>query len=211
MEYLFEKPVHGSIGIEKYKMTIAWRNGAFVSDEPVKRGGKDLGPDPETLLLSSLAACTLATLRMYIDRKGWDIADMEVDVNMYQATVGEKTETTMDRDIKFLSPVTEEQRKRLAEIASHCPISKILQDGVKVRTFTYSDADLEKKINYKGDEVTVVWKPELCQHSGRCVSGLPEVFNANGKPWINANGAPGDKIIAQVKQCPTGAISIAGQ
>src|ERR1022692_350458 len=84
MEYLLEQPVHGNIGKEKYKMTIAWRNGTFLSDEPEKSGGKDLGPDPYTLLLGSLASCTLATLRMYIDRKGWDIADMEVNVNMYQ-------------------------------------------------------------------------------------------------------------------------------
>jgi len=126
MEYFFDKPVHGAIGTEKYKITIAWRNGSFISDEPVKSGGKDLGPDPYTLLVSSLASCTLATLRMYIDRKGWDIADIEVNVNMYQTIVSGILETTIDRDIRFLSPVTEEQRARLNDIAAHCPISKIL-------------------------------------------------------------------------------------
>ena len=208
MEYLFEQPVHGNIGKEKYKMAISWRNGAFVSDEPVKSGGKDLGPDPYTLLLSALASCTLATLRMYIDRKGWDIASIDVDVNMYQTIVSGELQTTMDRDIKFGSPVTEEQRKRLMDIASHCPVSKMLQGDVQVRTFAYSDADLEKKVNYANDEVTVVWKPELCQHSGRCVSGLPKVFDIHAKPWINVNGAPAQKITEQVKKCPTGALSI---
>ena len=112
MEYLFDQPVHGSIGSEKYKITIAWRNGSFICDEPVKSGGQDLGPDPYTLLLSSLASCTLATLRMYIDRKRWDIADIEVNVNLYQTIVSGNLETTIDRDIKFISPVTEEQRLR---------------------------------------------------------------------------------------------------
>lgn len=209
MQYLLEQPVHGNIGKEKYKCTISWRNGMLTADEPVKTGGKDTGPDPDSLLLSSLAACTLITLRMYIDRKGWDIAAIDVDVNMYQAMVDGKLVTTMDRDIRFLSPVTEEQRSRLLDIVSHCPISKILQGEVKVRTFTYSDADLEKKVKYANEDGAVIWKPELCRHSARCVSGLPDVFDVNAKPWINAHGATTDKIIAQVKKCPTGALSFA--
>ena len=84
MNYKFDKPIHSSIGLEKYQCTIEWRNGKFIADEPVSSGGKDLGPDPYTLLLSSLASCTLITLRMYIDRKGWDIPAISVQSNMYQ-------------------------------------------------------------------------------------------------------------------------------
>ncbi|OYX86206.1 MAG: hypothetical protein B7Y83_02350 [Flavobacteriales bacterium 32-34-25] len=50
-------------------------------DEPEITGGKDLGPDPYSALLASLASCTLATLRMYIDRKGWDIPEINIAVN----------------------------------------------------------------------------------------------------------------------------------
>ena len=207
MEYLFEQPVHGVIGKQPYKISIGWRNGSFISDEPVKSGGQDLGPDPYTLLLSSLASCTLATLRMYIDRKHWDIADIEVNVNMYQTIVSGNMETTIDRDIKFISPVTEEQRKKLNDIAANCPVSKILQGDIKVRTFTHSEAALEKKINYSNDEGTVVWKPELCKHSARCVSGLPKVFDVNAKPWINVDGATAERVAEQVSKCPTGALS----
>ncbi len=64
MKYKFEKPIGGKIGTEKYKVTIEWRNGVLIADEPVSSGGKDLGADPFTLLLSSLAACTLTTLRV---------------------------------------------------------------------------------------------------------------------------------------------------
>jgi len=209
MEYLLEQPVHGSIATEKYKCTIAWRNGSFISDEPEKSGGRDAGPDPVTLLLSSLASCTLVTLRMYIDRKGWGIPEIEVNVNADQAIQSGKLITTIDRDINFLSPVSEVQRKRLHEIASNCPISKLLQSEIKVRTFTYSSADTEKKINYANDEGAIVWKPELCEHSARCVNGLPQVFDAHAKPWINAHGAATDKIIEQVKKCPSGALSFA--
>jgi uncharacterized Fe-S cluster protein YjdI len=60
---------------------------------------------------------------------------------------------------------------------------------------------------YSNGEVTIVWKNALCIHSGNCVRGLHEVFNSKVNPWINAAGAPTDKIIEQVKKCPSGALS----
>ncbi|MBI1782653.1 MAG: hypothetical protein HYR66_15020 [Sphingobacteriales bacterium] len=50
MQYKLEKPVHGTIGTEKYKCVVEWRNGKFIADEPENNGGKDEGPDPYTLL-----------------------------------------------------------------------------------------------------------------------------------------------------------------
>jgi uncharacterized Fe-S cluster protein YjdI len=61
--------------------------------------------------------------------------------------------------------------------------------------------------HYTNGEVTVVWKPHLCQHSAICVQGLPSVFNVLKSPWVNMDGAPTDDIIVQVKQCPSGALS----
>jgi uncharacterized Fe-S cluster protein YjdI len=60
---------------------------------------------------------------------------------------------------------------------------------------------------YSNGEVTIVWQPQLCIHSVNCVSGLPEVFKPREKPWITAEGSTTDKIIAQVKKCPSGALS----
>ena len=82
MKYSLENPIQGTITQEKYRASIQWRNGVIIADEPEAVGGKDLGPDPYTLLLSSLVACTLSTLRMYIDRKGWEINSITVTVNM---------------------------------------------------------------------------------------------------------------------------------
>ena len=205
MKYKMEQPVHGTIGTTKYQCSIEWRNGKIIADEPETTGGQDTGPDPYTLLLSSLASCTLITLRMYIERKEWDIPSITVNANLYQETKDEKAITIIDRDILFTSPVSDEQKLRLQEIATHCPVSKILENDIKVRTFVFRDGDT-KQIKYANDEITVVWKPELCQHSTRCWTQLPLVFNPRIKKWINPDGAPADKIEQQVKVCPSGAL-----
>jgi putative redox protein len=206
MIYKFEKPVNGSIGLEKYQCTIEWRNGKFISDEPQTSGGKDLGPDPYTLLLSSLASCTLVTLRMYIDRKGWNIPSISVNVNMYNEKKDDKIITVIDRDIIFSADTPEEQKTRLQEIASSCPISKILQSDVKVRTFVFRDGET-KTIKYANGEITVGWKPDFCQHSTRCWTQLPQVFKPSERKWINPDGASPERIEQQVMECPSGALT----
>ena len=60
---------------------------------------------------------------------------------------------------------------------------------------------------YSNGEVTIIWKPGLCIHSGNCVRGLPEVFNTKRRPWIDASAEPTQGMIDQVKKCPSGALS----
>jgi putative redox protein len=205
MHYKLDNPVHGTIGTEKYRCTLEWRNGKIIADEPPASGGKEAGPDPYSLLLTSLVSCTLITLRMYIDRKGWNIPSIAVNANFYQETKDEKTITIIDRDILFLSPVDEQQKTRLQEIASQCPISKILQGDINVRTFVFRDGDT-KKIKYANEAITVVWKPDFCQHSTRCWTQLPTVFNPRIGKWIDPDGAGPERIEKQVKECPSGAL-----
>ena len=54
----------------------------LVVDEPRDRGGTDTGPRPTQLLAASLAGCTAITVEMYADRKGWDVGQVEVDVDV---------------------------------------------------------------------------------------------------------------------------------
>ena len=65
----------------------------------------------------------------------------------------------------------------------------------------------KETFKYTNDEVTVVWKPNTCIHSTICWKGLMEVFNPKEKPWIKMNAATTEKIIEQVRQCPSGALS----
>jgi uncharacterized Fe-S cluster protein YjdI len=60
---------------------------------------------------------------------------------------------------------------------------------------------------YTNGEVTVVWKPKLCIHSGICFKGLSEVFDPRKRPWVNPEGSTTIIIIEQVKKCPSQALS----
>ncbi|MEP7373472.1 MAG: (4Fe-4S)-binding protein [Chitinophagaceae bacterium] len=65
----------------------------------------------------------------------------------------------------------------------------------------------KETLSYTNDEVTVVWKPKVCIHSTLCWKGLVEVFNPRRRPWIKIDGASTEKIIEQVRKCPSGALS----
>ncbi|WP_276499955.1 (4Fe-4S)-binding protein [Terrimonas pollutisoli] len=60
---------------------------------------------------------------------------------------------------------------------------------------------------YTNNEITIIWKPNVCIHSTLCWKGLTEVFNPKERPWIKMNGASTEKIIEQVRKCPSGALS----
>jgi uncharacterized Fe-S cluster protein YjdI len=60
---------------------------------------------------------------------------------------------------------------------------------------------------YSNGEVTVVWRPDLCQHSGNCFRGLPAVFDPRRHPWIELKHADTATITDQVERCPSGALS----
>ena len=133
MTPLLEQNIEGSIGTQKYLCTISWRNGTLLMDEPELVGGQNIGPDPFSTFLASLAGCTLSTLRMYIDRKGWDIPEIFISLNLTQTTDGDLV-TTISRDISFSSTVSTDIKERLLVIADKCPVSKILKNQVLIST-----------------------------------------------------------------------------
>ena len=133
MENLLENNVEGKIGTQKYLCTIFWRNGKLLMDEPESIGGNDLGPDPFSTFLASLAGCTLSTLRMYIDRKGWDIPEINISLNLAQE-LNPELETSISRTITFSTNTSDEQRERLLLIADKCPISKLLKGNITINT-----------------------------------------------------------------------------
>jgi putative redox protein len=129
---LFAKDITGDLIKDRQEVAIHWRAGELILDEPSFNGGKDLGPDPFTTVLSGLAGCTLTTLRMYIKKKQWDITDIHCSVNMLQET--EPFKTTIYRTLSFGQPVTSEQKERLLWVAVNCPVARLLRGEINIDT-----------------------------------------------------------------------------
>src|ERR1051326_1916986 len=91
---------------------------ACARGEPVARGGGNAGPSPYDLLLAGLAACTAITLRMYGERKQWDLKSATVDVRYFREGDSERIE----RRIGLEGNLSAEQRARMAEIAERTPV-----------------------------------------------------------------------------------------
>jgi CDGSH-type Zn-finger protein/uncharacterized Fe-S cluster protein YjdI len=63
--------------------------------------------------------------------------------------------------------------------------------------------------HYDGDGIRVGYDAERCIHAEECVHGLPEVFDPDRKPWIEAGAAAAEDLAAVVRRCPTGALTYA--
>lgn len=114
-----------------YQQIVKTRHHELKADEPTSQGGTDTGPAPYELLLASLAACTSLTLRMYADRKKWDLGRIEVDLNFFRDTDGKEFIT---RIVRIATALSEERRQRLAEICDKTPVTKTLLRSVAITT-----------------------------------------------------------------------------
>ncbi len=100
-----------------------------VVDEPEAAGGTNTGPSPTRLAGAALAACTAITVEMYADRKGWDIGDLEVSVDIEWDGVAPKSFTvTLD----LPAGLTEEQQEKLRVIAGKCPVHRTIAGSTQV-------------------------------------------------------------------------------
>lgn len=125
--------VKATLGTEKYYTEVIAGENILITDEPVDKGGGNKGFNPFEILATSLASCTAATLRMYIDRKGWDIPTINVEVDLENFP---QTRTAQFcRIIDFgTTEVSEEIKDRLFKIADACPVHKILTNNIEILT-----------------------------------------------------------------------------
>jgi putative redox protein len=114
-----------------YTQRIATGGFELSADEPVSAGGRNLGPGPYNLLLASLGACTSITLKMYADRKGWNIGTLRVTLTLSKDTEGNTfIDRTLDSDVQLDG----ERWLKLIDIASKTPVTKTLLAGARITT-----------------------------------------------------------------------------
>lgn len=126
----------------RYVQNISVGHHLLRADEPIEVGGRDAGPNPYELLLAALGACTGMTVRMYADRKGWPLEDVQVRLaySMVQAgdcaTANGEAELVdgIVEELIVVGDLSEEQRRRLAEIAAKCPVHRTLASPIQICT-----------------------------------------------------------------------------
>lgn len=117
---------------DHYITKVSSKKNTLNADMPISQGGTEVGMTPRELLAASLAACTCITLRMYADKKQWDLKSIETYVNTGQE---ENPDTTIfERGISLAGTLNTEQTEKLLEIANHCPVYKLLTKTIIINT-----------------------------------------------------------------------------
>lgn len=118
------------IGHDHYRTELIASGKTIIADEPEELGGTNSGAAPGEFLMISLASCTAITLRMYADRKKWEVSKIKVEV----ASDKIDNKTIFLREVSLEGNLDEEQRQRLLQIANSCPVHKTLTNPIEVET-----------------------------------------------------------------------------
>ncbi|WP_109126568.1 OsmC family protein [Dyella sp. C11] len=102
---------------------------ALDTDEPAALGGQGAGPAPFDYYLAALSACTAITLRMYAQRKGWDLGEFRAELRLDRDDDGQ---LHVQRTLHATGPLTDDQWDRLLEIVANTPVTKAMREGVEI-------------------------------------------------------------------------------
>ena len=133
---------HLNIVEDNFTTSIQTKTHHFIADEPKSIGGDDFGPSPYDFLSAGLAACTVMTLKMYAQRKKWDLQEVYAYITYSKKHSDDLMLDTdkpiridhLQKRLKFIGNLDDKQKARLKEIASRCPVHKTLQSEVVIET-----------------------------------------------------------------------------
>lgn len=114
----------------RYGQDIAIRQFHLVADEPHDLGGDDAGPAPLEWILAGLGSCKAITLKMYAERKGWNLEEVMVDLR-YET---HDNQHTIQAELTLKGELDEGQRQRLRELSDRCPVHRLLSTPVQIQT-----------------------------------------------------------------------------
>jgi len=123
--------VVGAAEDPNYRQSVRCGRHEMLADERPVRGGADAGPMPFEYLLSGLGACTSITLRMYAERKGWNIGAVAVSLALRQGKEGTRS---IERRVTLSAALSAEQQEKLSEVCEKTPVTLAVKSGLAVRT-----------------------------------------------------------------------------
>ena len=129
---------HLNLVEDNFTTTIQTKRHTMVADEPISVGGDDFGPSPYEYLNAALVACTAMTLKLYAERKQWDLQEVFVYVShsrKHSDDLGIELDKPayldyITKKLKFVGNLDKSQKQRLNNIASKCPVHKTLSNEV---------------------------------------------------------------------------------
>lgn len=129
-------------GPSRFGQNISVGSHLLQADEPRDVGGNDDGPNPYELLLPALGTCTSMTVRMYAERKQWPLQGVEVRLAHSRIHAEDCAECDtkqgmldrIDAEISLIGDLSDDQRRRLMDIADICPVHRTLFSEVQIRT-----------------------------------------------------------------------------
>lgn len=102
----------------------------LTADEPTDLGGTDMGACPIDLVLAGLGSCKAITLQMYAERKGWELENVEIDIDQQQVN----RQYQISVRLHLLGNLSLDQKQRLLIIADKCPVHKLLKSSMQIKT-----------------------------------------------------------------------------
>ncbi|MEM7701294.1 MAG: bifunctional alpha/beta hydrolase/OsmC family protein [Pseudomonadota bacterium] len=126
----------------KFRQLVKCGSHRILADEPSTIGGGDLGPTPYDLLLASLGTCTSMTIKMYADRKGIPLEQVHIELEHSRehhddcATCNNAQNRidVIDRTITLKGNLSEEDQRKLMEIADKCPVHRTLENRIDIHS-----------------------------------------------------------------------------
>lgn len=103
----------------------------LISDEPTALGGQGKGPAPFDLYLASLASCTAITLRMYAQKKGWELGELRARLTLSRDA---DDKLHVHRELWIGGTLDETQWQRLLDVAAKTPVTRVMREGATITT-----------------------------------------------------------------------------
>ena len=125
----------GEIGPDRYRTALRAADHLLYAAEPTEHGGGNSGPAPYQLLLCSIAACKLITIRMYADRKAWPLLRAHADLEMTVDNTARPAKTHIQCRFAFEGDLDAEQKARLVDVADKCPTHRVLTGEIAIESF----------------------------------------------------------------------------
>tara|TARA_R110002073_G_scaffold159477_1_gene314789 strand:- start:20732 stop:21949 length:1218 start_codon:yes stop_codon:yes gene_type:complete len=129
---------HLNVVEDNFTTSLSTRKHNFIADEPGSIGGDDFGPSPYQYLTAGIAACTTMTLKLYAQRKQWDLQEVFVYISHSRKHSDDLMLDVekagyldhISKKLKFVGNLNDAQNQKLKEIASKCPVHKTVASQV---------------------------------------------------------------------------------